>query len=99
MIRAKPQFIVRDMTLEDPQKFVQNQIELMRSPMVLDPVCSESAIANTPELLRELDPVAFLRNNLRIRNQGGSDYYVIEFTSQSAEKASLIVNRVAEEYR
>ena len=67
--------------------------------MVLDPVASDPAVAATPELAGEIDPVRFLRSNLKVRSQGGSDYYVIEFTSKSPEKAALIVNKVAEEYR
>ena len=99
MIRTRAPIIVRDISPDDPQKFVQNQVELIRSPMVLDPVASDPGVASTPELADELDPVQYLRSNLRIRSQGGSDYYVIEFTSKSPEKAALIVNKVSEEYR
>src|SRR5262245_48226049 len=99
MIRTRAPFIVRDVSPDDPQKFVQNQIQLIRSPMVLDPVASDPNVASTPELVDQLDPVQYLRSNLRVSSQGGSDYYVIEFTSESPGKAALIVNKVAEEYR
>src|SRR5262245_60015956 len=45
MIRTRPLFILRDFSPDDPQKFVQNQIQLIRSPMVLDPVASDPSVA------------------------------------------------------
>jgi len=99
MIKDVSPFILQQVSPQNSQKFVLNQIELMRSPLVLEPVVGDSAVASAPELANHPDPAQYLRDNLRIRSQGGSEYYVIEFTSTSPEKARLIVNRVAEEYR
>lgn len=99
MIRSKPLYLVRDVSPDDPQRFVQNQIEMIKSPMVLAPVASNADVARAPELVNHLDPVQYLRNNLKVRNQGGSDLFTLEFTSRSAEKAKLIVDSVATEYR
>src|SRR5207249_7938680 len=62
------------------------------------PVASDAGVATTPELTRELDPVGFLRKNLRVRALGKSDFFEVTFTSRSPEKAALVVNRVAKEY-
>jgi len=83
---------------DDPQRFVANQIELMRSPPVLEPVIALAAVRSAPEFVGEEDPVLYLRNHLRVRAQGGSDYFVIEFTSQDSVKAALIVDEVAKSY-
>ncbi len=99
MIQAKPPIIMRELPLFDPQRFVQNQTEFLRSPMVLAPVASDPEVAQTPELANQLDPVKYLREKLVIKNQGGSDLFTIEFSSQSPDKAKLIVNKVAAEYR
>jgi capsular exopolysaccharide synthesis family protein len=97
-IREMRPILVTNALQEDPRKFRFNQIELMKSRPVLSPIVSDPAVAATPELLEEPDPVSYLRNRLRIRTLGESDYYVIEFTSRSPEKAAMIVNKVADEY-
>lgn len=98
LIRERPINLITNSSQEDSRKYVQNQIELMRSPPVLDPVASEPSVASTPELADQLDPVMSLRNKLRIRSLGQSDYFEIVFTSKSPEKASLIVNKVSQAY-
>lgn len=90
--------LLKDVRLDDPRKFVANQIELMRSPPVLDPVVTIKDIRSAPELVDEEDPGLYLRNHLRIRPLGGSDLFVIEFTSTDPVKATRIVNEVAKSY-
>lgn len=97
-IREERPVLVTAAIQDDPRKFRFNQIELMKSPPILGPVTSNPVVANTPELLKEEDPVAYLRRSIRIRTLGESDYYLIEFTSTAPEKAKEIVNRVADEY-
>jgi capsular exopolysaccharide synthesis family protein len=82
---------------DDHRKFVQNQVELMKSPLVLDSVAAIPAVANTPELA-DGEPGPALRRLLKIRSQGQSDFFVIEFTSVSPEKAALITREVAKSY-
>ena len=90
--------LVSNAMQENSEKFRVNQIELMKSPPILGPVSSYPTVANTPELVKEADPVAYLRRSLRIRTLGQSDYYLIEFTSTAPDKAKEVVNRVADEY-
>jgi uncharacterized protein involved in exopolysaccharide biosynthesis len=97
-IRERPLALLVSRSAEEPRKFVSNQIQLMKSPPVLGQVTSDPAVARAPELIDEIDPVGFLRANLRIQNQGGSDFYEVKFTSTSPEHARVIVNKVADEY-
>ncbi|MEX2176839.1 MAG: polysaccharide biosynthesis tyrosine autokinase [Pirellulaceae bacterium] len=97
-IRERPEILVSSGGPEDPRKFVQNQLELIKSPLVLDSVAAIPAVANTPELMADGDPVTALRRLLKIRAQGQSDFFVIEFTSVSREKAAQVVNAVAQSY-
>src|SRR5215207_7376157 len=64
VIKSKPAFLVRDVSADVPQKFVQNQIELIKSPMVQTPVAGDPDVGRTPELIKHLDPVQYLRNNI-----------------------------------
>ncbi|HEX5105617.1 MAG TPA: polysaccharide biosynthesis tyrosine autokinase [Pirellulaceae bacterium] len=98
IIRDRPPFLLESQFAEDPKKAVENELELMRSPPVIDPVASIPAVASTPEIARERHPAQALRKLLKIRALGRSDYFVIEFTSEDPERAALIVNEVAKAY-
>jgi capsular exopolysaccharide synthesis family protein len=97
-IRERGDYLLSAAGPEDPRKFVQNQLELMKSPLVLDSVAAIPAIASTPEIADGGEPALALRRLLRIRAQGQSDFFVIEFTSVSPEKAALITREVAKSY-
>ena len=97
IIREKPEYLLNPHVMEDPRKFVQNQMELMRSPPVIDPVANQPEISAAPELSGG-DPADQLRRQLKVRAQGQSDFFVIEFTSSVPHKAALIVNEVAKAY-
>jgi succinoglycan biosynthesis transport protein ExoP len=99
IIREKPEYLLNPQVMEDPRKFVQNQMELLRSPPVIDPVANKPEVYAAPELASGMgDPAERLRRLLQVRAQGQSDFFVIEFTSESPHKAALIVNEVAKAY-
>jgi len=97
IIREKPEYLLNPQVMEDPRKFVQNQMELMRSPPVIDPVASKPEVFATPELTGG-DAAERLRRLLKIQSKGQSDFFVIEFTSVEPAKAALVVNEVAKAY-
>src|SRR5437868_11650816 len=49
LIRERPVILVQNAFMDDPRKFVENQIELLRSPPVLEPVAADPGVATTPE--------------------------------------------------
>lgn len=98
LIAERTEGILPNHSGENHAKFVQNKLESMKSPPVLDRVASLPAVANTPELANAVDPTQALRSRLRIRPQGQSDYFLIEFTSVVAEKAALVPNEVAKAF-
>jgi uncharacterized protein involved in exopolysaccharide biosynthesis len=91
IIREKPEYLLNPHVMEDPRKFVLNQMELLRSPPVIDPVANKPEVFAAPELASG-DPAERLRRLLKVRAQGQSDFFVIEFTSEIPEKAALVVN-------
>jgi succinoglycan biosynthesis transport protein ExoP len=97
IIREKPEYLLNPHVMEDPRKFVLNQMELLRSPPVIDPVANKPEVFAAPELASG-DPAERLRRLLKVRAQGQSDFFVIEFTSEIPEKAALVVNEVANNY-
>ncbi len=97
VIREKPEYLLNPQVMEDPRKFVQNQMELMRSPPVIDPVANRPDVFAAPELAGG-DAAERLRRLLKIQSKGQSDFFVIQFTSQDPKKAALVVNEVAKAY-
>lgn len=99
IIRETPHVLLKYEAQGDQRKFVENQLELLRSPRVIDQVISISGVASTPEIANlGRDPAQALRKLLKIRALGRSDYFVIEFTSVDRNKAALITNEVAKAY-
>jgi polysaccharide biosynthesis transport protein len=97
LIKSKPDVILREVD-SGSQRFIQNQLEILRSPRLLAPLASDSEIASTPELRKERDLVAALAHQVRIYSRGESDIYIVSFTSESPEKAALIVGEVVNAY-
>jgi capsular exopolysaccharide synthesis family protein len=85
-------------TRGESQKFIQTQIELIRSPDLLKPLISRQEIVTAPELVREMDPTLALARLLSVKPRGQSDIYVVSFTSQAPEKAEIIVKSVIDAY-
>lgn len=79
-------------------RFVENQIELLRSAPVLDPVVSDPEIAKLPEFAHVMDPKSALQRGLYIRNVGRSEMFAVGFVCQDAQGAALVANRVAKSY-
>jgi capsular exopolysaccharide synthesis family protein len=80
------------------QRYVQTQLELLRSPVVLEPVLSRTEIASLPELVGKQDRVAYLRERMSIRQIGQSELYNINYRSASPQAAANVVNAVIVEY-
>jgi capsular exopolysaccharide synthesis family protein len=79
-------------------RYVQTQLELLRSRVVLAPLLSRPEIANASELSREMDRVGYLRRKLAVKREGGSELYNISYISASPQFAADLVNAVIEEY-
>jgi succinoglycan biosynthesis transport protein ExoP len=97
-IRDRPDFTFDPTQREDPLKFVENQQQLLHSIFVLQQVVDDPEIASIPELADEDQPAEALREQLRLRAQGRSDFFTMEFKSVDRERVALVVNRVAEAY-
>jgi polysaccharide biosynthesis transport protein len=98
IIKANPETLLDSATREDPRRFISNQLELMKSPPIVDPVAGKPEVVSTPEIAREPDPVQALKRLVKIRAQGQSDFFVIEFTSIVPGKAALVANELANSY-
>ena len=83
----------------DTNRYIQTQIELLRSSIVLGPVLSQPEIAAMEEFKSaNLDPFGHLKNHLTIRQIGQSELYEVSYISPSAADAATIANDVVREY-
>lgn len=80
------------------QRFEQTQVELLRSPIVLERLLSNEKIAKLPEISKAPDPVAKIKQNLSVRNLAGSEIFEVSYQGPSAENAAMIVNAIVDSY-
>jgi len=98
IIRERQDHLLDLISREDPKKFIANQIEMMRSPPIINPVAAIPAVANTPEIAREVDPGQAIKRQINISPKGQSEYFVVQFTSKDPQSAALIPNEIAKAY-
>ena len=79
-------------------RFVQTQVEMIRSEMVLSPVTSQPEAADVPELKEEEDATGWLARHIRVSPVGESELFRISLACANAEDSAWIVNAVAHEY-
>jgi polysaccharide biosynthesis transport protein len=80
------------------KRYVQTQVELIRSPMVLGPVVGRPEIARIPELKPGVDPVPWLAKRIKVTPIGDSEFNTVSFESTSPESASWLINAVVDQY-
>ena len=80
------------------RRYVETQVELLRSPVVLGPVLGRSEIAKLEEFQQSSDKLRLLQKKLRISRIGRSEMYRVSYTSKSSQAASEVANAVVAEY-
>lgn len=105
---------VVDRPVRVSQRFVQTQIELIRSPLVLGPALvapvrrwdrseqtweeTEKKIVSLPELQEAEAPIEWLKEQIQIKPVGQSELYRISYSGTDPEHAANIVNAVTDAY-
>jgi capsular exopolysaccharide synthesis family protein len=79
-------------------QYVQTQIELMRSPVVLEPVLARPEVAQLQELQGLDDRLAYLKDRLSVTQVNGSELYRIEFNAKEPQGARDVVKAVIAAY-
>lgn len=80
------------------RQFVENQIQLVRSELVLEPLLSKPEIQAIPEIRNQRDKLGELAGRLDVSAVGSSDFYRISYRSPNAQDAALVANEVTESY-
>lgn len=80
------------------RKYVETQIELLRSSIVLEPVLARPEVAELSEFSGSNDKLKQIKQKLRISRIGRSELYKVSYTSKSPLAAMNISNAVVAEY-
>lgn len=79
--------------------FVETQVELIRSPLVLSRVLSQPEIARLPEVRASADgALDWLSKKVSVKAVGKSELFQITFPGKNPEHAALIANAVVDRY-
>jgi capsular exopolysaccharide synthesis family protein len=85
----------------DSAKFVQTQVEIIRSPLVLSSVVSRPEIAQLDEFQRvrgTASPTDYLAKKIRVKSVGNSELYTITWEGPDPQDDAAIVNAVVKSY-
>jgi capsular exopolysaccharide synthesis family protein len=82
----------------DPEEFTETQIELLRSPLVMEQVLAIDEVAELPELKNQSNPVAWLADRMGVTQVGNSELYSVRFDGPDPNNAALIVNSILDNY-
>ena len=80
------------------RKYVETQVELLRSSVVLGPVLARPEIAQLEEISQGIDSLETLQKKLSISRVGGSELYKVAYTSKLPQAAADVANAVVAEY-
>jgi len=84
--------------LTESRAYVNTQLALMRSPVVMGRVVSRPEIAKLPVVLEMDAPVDELAQQVSISGIGRSDLYNVAFTGPNPKHSAVVVNAVVDEY-
>ena len=94
-------FIAYNEKLEDRSSthvYVQTQIELLRSTLVLGPVISTPEIAAIADIAQQADKIRWLGSRIQVRSVGESELFTVSFAHPDPKAAATVVNAVLDAY-
>jgi polysaccharide biosynthesis transport protein len=96
-IDSEPQYLVQP-NPSAARGFVDNQLGLIRSSLVLGPALGRQEIASLPEVAAAAEPVNALRNHVGVAKAFGRDHYYLTGSAKNPQHAALLANAVADVY-
>ena len=93
---SSPYVVFRDN--EASRQFVETQVQLIRSPLVLSSVVSNPEIAQISEISEAEDPIAVIAGAVTAKPVGRSELFQISYESDNPQNAAAIVNAIVDSY-
>lgn len=76
----------------------QTQLQLIRTPMVLEEVIQDRNVARMPRIRNSQDPMPWLASRIGVVNVGSSNVFNVTFTNEDPKAAADIANAVTHAY-
>ena len=95
---AKPRFLDEDIVVNRYEEFVNTQIELLRSNVVIDRMLEMPDVARLPIIRQLSNKREWLQKKLKIVRHGKSEIVTISIKTFSKESSENIVNAVVDSY-
>jgi len=95
---SKPYYVFAENQHRDYTSFVNTQIALMRSPLIIEKALENPVLANIPELVWQKDRVGWLGRKLQFQINEGGEILTVSFTAHQPKDAEDIVNSVVNAY-
>jgi hypothetical protein len=84
---------------ENPRRtFMQTQIQLIHSPLVLEQVLARPDVAQYEPLAKAATPITWLSERISVNAGNNSELFIIDFICDDPSFAALIANATAEAY-
>ena len=80
------------------KEFVETQVELLRSPVVIETVLADPEIADMPQVKQQSNPVEWLVGRVKINQVGNSELYRVALDDADPEISSQLVNAIIKGY-
>ena len=94
----KPRFLDEDRTQSRYSEFVNTQLALMKSALIIDRVLGMPDIAKLPIIQKQRDRRAWIQKNLKVKLDGRSEIVEIAMQTDTDAAAEKIVNAVVDTY-
>ncbi|MFK8115156.1 MAG: GumC family protein [Rubripirellula sp.] len=82
----------------NPEEFTETQVELLRSPLVMEQVINNPRIAGLEEMMEKENPATWLSKNIRVDQVGNSELYNVYLDATHPDDSSILVNSILDEY-
>ena len=82
----------------NPQRYLQTQVELLRSEIVLGPVLSRPEVASLAELTGQTERLGYLKKHVAVNQVGKSVLYEVAYVSPSPQGAADVANAIVDTY-
>lgn len=78
--------------------FMQTQIQLIHSPLVLEQVLARPDIAQIADIAEDPTPVSLLSRRINVNAGNNSELFIIDYLGPNAEDSAKVANAVVEAY-
>ncbi|MFW6107023.1 MAG: polysaccharide biosynthesis tyrosine autokinase [bacterium] len=85
-------------TKDGSRQFVNTQVALIRSPLVIEPALSKLDVSGITELAGRRDKVKWLGDKINVKSVGNSEFFVVSYESPNRQNAADVVNAVIDAF-